>query len=63
MPVESCSENGKPGYKWGQAGKCYVYDPSSEASKKAAKKRALAQGIASGDIDLQAFSLGRDIPE
>lgn len=52
MPVQSCSENGKPGYKWGDAGKCYIYNPDSESSKAAAKKKALAQGIAIGDIEL-----------
>lgn len=56
MPVKGCSSNGKPGYKWGDAGKCYTYNPNSEASKKNAKKRALAQGIASGDINLEAFA-------
>lgn len=52
MPVQSCSENGKPGYKWGDAGKCYTYNPDSESSKAAAKKKALSQGIAIGDIEL-----------
>lgn len=55
MPVNSCSDGGKPGYKWGDAGKCYIYTQGSEASKKAAKKKALAQGIAIGDINLKAL--------
>lgn len=50
MPVNNCSDNGKPGYKWGDGGKCYTYNPSSESSKVSAKKKALAQGIAIGDI-------------
>ena len=53
MPVNSCSDGGKPGYKWGDAGKCYIYDSNSEASKASAKKKALAQGIAIGDIDIK----------
>lgn len=52
MPVNSCSDNGNPGYKWGDGGKCYVYNPKSEASKKEARKKAVAQGIAIGDIDI-----------
>jgi hypothetical protein len=53
MPVNSCSSNGKPGYKWGDAGKCYTYTAGDEASMKAAKKKALAQGIAIGDIEVK----------
>jgi len=53
MPVNSCSDNGKPGYKWGDAGKCYTYAPGNNKSKTAAKRKALAQGIAIGDIDIQ----------
>lgn len=56
MPVNSCSSGGKPGYKWGDGGKCYTYDPNSETSKKSAKKKALAQGIAIGDIDIQRLN-------
>lgn len=56
MPVNSCSDNGKPGYKWGDAGKCYTYTPGSEASKASAKKKALAQGIAIGDIELERLN-------
>lgn len=53
MPVNSCSDSGKPGYKWGEAGKCYIYNPESDASKMSARKKALAQGIAIGDIDIK----------
>lgn len=50
MPVNNCSDNGKPGYKWGDEGKCYTYNSSSESSKASAKKKAIAQGLAIGDI-------------
>lgn len=50
MPVNPCSENGKPGFKWGDAGKCYLYTANNESSKKEAKKKAIAQGLAIGDI-------------
>ncbi len=46
MPVQICSEKGKPGYKFGKTGKCYVYLPNNEVSRKKAKKRAVNQGIA-----------------
>lgn len=50
MPVNSCSENGQPGFKWGNSGKCYLYTANDDSSKKAAKRKALAQGLAIGDI-------------
>jgi len=50
MPVNSCSENGRPGFKWGNAGKCYLYTANDENSKREARKKALAQGLAIGDI-------------
>ncbi len=53
MPLQKCQEDGRPGWKWGDAGKCYTYTPGNEASEKAAKQKALNQGIAIGDIDAQ----------
>lgn len=46
MPVERCRRDGKPGYRWGQEGKCYVYTPGNEASRKRAKEKAREQGQA-----------------
>jgi len=37
---------GKPGYRWGETGKPYIYTPGNKASAEAAKKRAIAQGLA-----------------
>ena len=51
MPIKSCQINNEKGYKWGDRGKCYAYDPSSEESKTNAKKKAIAQGIAIGDLE------------
>jgi hypothetical protein len=51
MSVKSCQINNEKGYKWGDAGKCYAYDPSSEESKNNAKKKAIAQGVAGGDLE------------
>lgn len=56
MPVNSCSDNGKPGYKWGDSGKCYTYTPGNKTSETSAKKKALAQGIAIGDIELERLN-------
>ena len=43
-PVKSCTESGKPGFRWGDSGKCYTY--TDNASKEAARKKAIAQGAA-----------------
>lgn len=53
MPINNCSDGGKPGYKWGDSGKCYLYNPNSDSSRVEARKKALAQGIAIGDIDIK----------
>lgn len=46
MPVKRCQEDGKPGYKCGDAGKCYTYTPGDENGRKAAKESAVKQCIA-----------------
>lgn len=46
MPVEGCTENGKPGYRYGPSGKCYTYTKGSERSRKRAKQKAYVQGAA-----------------
>jgi hypothetical protein len=43
MPVNSCSSNGKPGYKFGESGTCYTYTPGDASSRKSAKDKATAQ--------------------
>ena len=48
MPVETCTEKGKPGYRWGSQGKCYTYTAGNEASRKKAKQKAHLQGAAIG---------------
>jgi len=53
MPLMRCIADGKPGYKWGKSGKCYTYTPGSEIGKKAAKKKALKQGVAMGEGKLE----------
>lgn len=51
-PVKTCTTSGKPGFKWGDSGKCYPYTAGDEASKEAARKKAIAQGAAMNLSDL-----------
>ena len=46
MPINSCSENGNPGYKWGEKGKCYTYTKNNKKSMQEAKNKANLQGVA-----------------
>lgn len=51
MPLKKCQINNNPGYKWGDAGKCYEYEPGDDDSIAGAKKQAIAQGVAIGDLE------------
>ena len=47
MPVMRCTENGKPGYKWGKEGNaCFTYTGGDASSRERAKKKAEEQGRA-----------------
>lgn len=46
MPVMRCQSDGRPGYKWGESGHCYTYEPGNERSRRDAKRRAYIQGYA-----------------
>lgn len=46
MPVESCSFEGKPGFRWGNQGKCYTYTTGSSSSMESARRSAQRQGLA-----------------
>lgn len=46
MPIQSCSDGGKSGYRWGESGKCYTYPAGDKAGQKAAKKKAINQALA-----------------
>jgi hypothetical protein len=46
MPIQVCKANGKPGYKYGDEGKCYTYKAGSKSSRKRAKQQAINQGLA-----------------
>ena len=56
MPIKECQSEKEPGFKWGDVGKCYTYDPKNEGSKRNARKKATAQGIAIGDIEIKNTS-------
>lgn len=72
MPVESCSLNGKPGFRWGNQGKCYTYTPGDESSMKEAKGKANKQGIAArmagymekeNEVTSESMESGRKNPQ
>lgn len=46
MPVMKCTKDKKPGWKWGESGRCYVYTSGNEASSSRAKRKARVQGAA-----------------
>jgi hypothetical protein len=46
MPIVSCVIDGQPGYKWGDSGKCYTFEPGNAESMKVARARAAAQAQA-----------------
>ena len=50
MPLKRCEDDGKPGWKWGDAGKCYTFTAGDEASETAARKKAMAQAAAMGEF-------------
>jgi len=46
MPVERVTSNGRPGYRWGKAGKVYTYTAGSATSRARAYASAARQGAA-----------------
>jgi len=46
MPVRRCQSDGKPGFKWGDSGKCYTYTEGDQASRDRARAAAERQGRA-----------------
>jgi hypothetical protein len=43
MPVDRCTEGGKPGYKAGPNATCYTYTAGDKASRDAAYSKAAKQ--------------------
>lgn len=51
MPLMRCEgEEGRPGWKWGDSGKCYLYTAGDEESEAAARRKAMAQASAMGEF-------------
>jgi hypothetical protein len=48
MPIKRCQLGGKPGWKFGEAGKCYTYTKGNKESSARAKKKAIKQAVAMG---------------
>ena len=46
MPVKRCQSGGKPGFKYGDTGKCYVYTKGDATSRARARASAERQGRA-----------------
>jgi len=44
--VKSCESDGKPGWKWGDTGKCYTYTKGDKEGSATAKVKAGKQGRA-----------------
>lgn len=50
MPLQRCTTDDSPGWKWGEQGKCYPFTAGDEESETAARKKALAQAAAMGEF-------------
>ncbi|MCH7557938.1 MAG: hypothetical protein IIB56_10835, partial [Planctomycetes bacterium] len=59
MPIQRCQVDSKPGLKWGSEGKCYIYTAGDKDSRDKAREKAIAQGVAIGDIDAEEASIGK----
>ena len=46
MPLKECQEGKKPGWKYGEQGKCYTYKAGDKKSEAIAKLKAAKQGAA-----------------
>lgn len=46
MPIKRCRSKGKPGFKWGDEGKCFTYTAGDKTSRDRARKKAEEQGRA-----------------
>ena len=49
MPVISCNENNRPGWKYGASGRCYTYNTGDKKGAAKAKLKAVKQGLAIGN--------------
>ncbi len=50
MPLKRCQLGERPGWKWGDRGKCYTYPKGDRAAGATAKLKALRQAAAMGEL-------------
>ena len=43
MPLMRCERDGKPGWKEGDSGFCYIYEPKKKDSETKARRKAIRQ--------------------
>lgn len=46
MPLQRCETDGRPGFRWGQAGRCYTFRRGNAEARTRARGKALRQGRA-----------------
>ena len=63
MPIHSCRKDGKPGYKVGNANKCWTYTPGDEKSRKKAKRAAIKQWYAMNPQEFKKEMSKSDLTE
>jgi len=56
MPLMHCTENDKPGWKYGDSGACYTYTAGDKKSEAAAKLKAIKQGVAISKNSKEKFT-------
>lgn len=44
MSIKRCKVAGKPGFKWGDFGRCFTYQVGNIGGMERAKRQAIAQG-------------------
>lgn len=54
MPLKRCQKGNKPGWKWGDRGRCYAYTPGNKQSRDQARQKALNQAVAMGELGRQS---------
>jgi len=60
MPVERCSEGGKPGFRFGDSGKCYTYTEGDTPGMRRARNKAREQERAAYASGFTGKSYGDD---
>ncbi len=46
MPVQRCTKNERPGWRYGSSGACYTYTPGDKNGSNRAKQKAFLQKAA-----------------